>query len=335
MSDHNYTELRDLVWKTDLCSGCSICATICPMKTIYFEGDNLVASVHCKNEKDNVPCGGCVSCCPRIETYKHKYGLGPVKRGVAARATIPISKKQSGGAITAIVYNALKRGLIDAVVTIGQDHATMQTYSKAISDPEKLIAYAGSKYVWYTPSLLALRDIVEAGSAQKVAIIGTPCVMQAVRKMMNSENDVLSRFKSRIAVLIGVFCTEIFDYEKIMAALSEHNVTPAEIKQLDIKKDLLIETYDGKEIAVPITSGLEKKGCDYCLDFSAVDADISAGSIGSEEGYTTLLTRTNVGEFYLNSAEENGLLEVTPLGSLDIIRTFADRKYKKNLKNIQ
>ena len=332
MTDCNYLDLKNNVWNVGLCTGCSICATVCPMKTIYFDGDRLMASVHCKNEKDCVPCGACVSCCPRIDTYKDKHGLGTVISAMAVRATIPVSKKQSGGAITAIVYNAVKRGLIDAVVTVGQDHATLQTYSTAISDPERIVTYAGTKYVWYTPPLLALRSIIEQGTARKVAVIGTPCVIQALRKMLESDNEVLTRFKSHIALLIGVFCTEIFDYATTMAVLAERGVSPGDIRRMDIKKDIIVETYDGREETIPITERLHRPGCDACLDFAAVDADISAGSIGSDEGYTTILTRTHTGEFYLHSALENGCAEGVPLESTKLIETFAQRKYRKNAK---
>lgn len=332
MEAHNYTSLKERVWNTHLCSGCSLCATVCPMKTIYFSDEMPVSYNLCKNEKDIVPCGACYSSCPRIDTYKDKYGLGPVLNAYAARSTIPIEKQQSGGAVTAILYNALERKLIDRVVTVGQDHTTMQTYSIALSTPQEMITHAGSKYIWYTPSLLALRDLIEAGITRKIAIIGTPCVMQALRKMMESDNAVLRRFKDHVALLIGVFCTEIFSYDRAMQLFKDASVHPADVKRIDIKKDMLLELYNGDTVTVPLPRDLMRRGCAHCLDFTAVDADISAGSIGSREGFTTLITRNRTGEYYLNSAIENGYLETNKLDTLDKVETFAQRKYKRNKK---
>ncbi|HOP09406.1 MAG TPA: Coenzyme F420 hydrogenase/dehydrogenase, beta subunit C-terminal domain [Candidatus Methanofastidiosa archaeon] len=330
----NYIQLRDEVWYKGLCSGCSICTVVCPMKTILFVDGHPDTYSYCKSERDEVPCGGCFSCCPRLDTFLHKHGVGDYLRIVAAKARIEVSKKQSGGAVTGILYNGLKRDLIDAVIMVGQDHTTLMTYSVAVTDSEKLLCHAGSKYVWYTPSLTALRDIMEEGKYRRIAVVGTPCVCQALRKMLNSDNSVLNKLKDNIELIIGVFCTEIFDYDNAIKYLAENGIEPGDIKRIDIKKDIIIDKYDGERVELPIGEDLMREGCKFCLDFTAVDADISAGSIGSEEDYTTLIVRTNNGEFFVNSAEENGYLQVEPLESIDNIEKFAKLKYKRNKKNV-
>jgi len=330
----NYRQLEEEVWYRGICSGCSICTVACPMKTIFFVDGHPDTYNYCKSEKDDVPCGGCYSCCPRVDTFLEKYGIGEYHKVFAARANIEISKKQSGGAITSILYNALERDFIDGVVMVGQDHTTLMTYSVAITDPKILLCYAGSKYIWYTPSLTALTELVEEGNHKRIAIIGTPCVCQAIRKMLNSDNPVLNRLKDKIELIIGMFCTEIFDYYSAISYLKENGIEPGDIKRIDIKRDLIIDKYDGTRVEIPIKKDLKREGCRYCLDFSAVDADISAGSIGSKEGYTTLVVRTNIGEFFVNSAEENGYLELGPLDNVKDIEKFADLKYKRNKKNL-
>ncbi len=332
MESHNYKTLKEEVWDTGLCSGCSICATVCPMKTIYFVNNMPTSCNLCKSEKNGVPCGACYSSCPRIETYRKKHGVGNIRSSYAVRSLLKIPKKQSGGAITAILYNALEKKLIDSVITVGQDHTTLQTYSIALSSPDALITHAGSKYIWYTPSLLALRDLIETGVAKRIAVIGTPCVIQGLRKMMESDNSVLNRFKEHVVLLIGVFCTEIFDYEEAKKLLNSQGIEPTDIEKIDIKKNLIVKLYNKDTIEIPIPSGLKKEGCSYCLDFTAVDADISAGSIGSEEGYTTILIRNRKGEYYLNSAIENGCIKTQPLESIKIIEKLASKKYEKNKK---
>jgi coenzyme F420 hydrogenase subunit beta len=42
--------------------------------------------------------------------------------------------------------------------------------------------------------------------------------------------------------------------------------------------------------------GAALKGCDECADFLGRGADISVGSVGSEEGFSSVLVRTEVGE---------------------------------------
>ena len=331
----NYKDLKEKVWDSGICSGCSICSVVCPMKTIYFDNERPTSHNYCKSEKDKVTCGGCYSCCPRIDTFREKHGVGSYIRALAAKTRIKVSKKQSGGAVTSILFNALRQNLVDSVVMVGQDHTTMKTYSIAISGPDALLNYAGSKYIWYTPTLTALRDIIERGKTNRIAVVGTPCVVQALRRMLNSDNPVLNRFKDHIVLLVGVFCTEIFKYERSMQYLAENDISPSDIKRIDIKKDLIIELFDGKRVEVPIAKDLKRDGCKYCLDFSAVDADISAGSIGSEEGCTTIITRTPAGEFYVESALENDCLEVHELESMDAVEKFSSLKFKRNSKNLR
>ncbi len=69
-----------------------------------------------------------------------------------------------------------------------------------------------------------------------------------------------------------------------------------------------------------------RPGCHVCTDFTALKADISAGSVGSPDGYTTLVVRTLVGQHLLESAVANGKLSVGGEVSLGIIEKLAKKK---------
>jgi coenzyme F420-reducing hydrogenase beta subunit len=43
--------------------------------------------------------------------------------------------------------------------------------------------------------------------------------------------------------------------------------------------------------------------CINCLDFTAKYSDISVGSVGSDEGYSTVIVRSDVGEKLLESLD--------------------------------
>lgn len=49
--------------------------------------------------------------------------------------------------------------------------------------------------------------------------------------------------------------------------------------------------------------------CEYCYDFAAEFADLSVGSIGSERGRSTVITRSDAGKELVKRAEEEGELE--------------------------
>ena len=99
--------------------------------------------------------------------------------------------------------------------------------------------------------------------------------------------------------IIGLFCYECFDYYKLKeetARLLGVDLDSAEKTQ--IHKGKYIVQVDGKEHAVNVkelNNAVEER-CLDCPDFTAKYADISLGSVGSDEGYSTVIVRSDVGE---------------------------------------
>ena len=89
---------------------------------------------------------------------------------------------------------------------------------------------------------------------------------------------------------------------------------------------------DGSTFSFPMKELDEtvRTGCHYCTDTTALFSDISAGSVGSPEGYTTLIVRNPVGKSFLESAVQAGDLMVS--GDVDpgAIEKLASAKIRKN-----
>ncbi|MDD3317540.1 MAG: Coenzyme F420 hydrogenase/dehydrogenase, beta subunit C-terminal domain [Methanosarcina sp.] len=68
------------------------------------------------------------------------------------------------------------------------------------------------------------------------------------------------------------------------------------------------------------------------MEFAALKADISAGSVGSPDGYTALVVRTLVGQHLLESAVASGKLSVGGEVSLGIIEKLAKKKMARKPK---
>ena len=79
-----------------------------------------------------------------------------------------------------------------------------------------------------------------------------------------------------------------------------------------------------------------REACNYCYDFAAEFADVSVGSIGSELGWSTVITRSDTGENLVKSAEEEGVIETKKLSEeqIEAVRNLASYKKRRNLKNI-
>ena len=319
MAEKSYLDLKSEVWDTKKCSGCGACVAVCPADALSFAEGEMVTSPrsngYCKQAVDNVPCGACYAVCPRTGEQPAET-IGAYLQVLTAKATFEIPHRQSGGAVSAILANALDEGLIDAVVTVTEDPWTLKPSSAVITKTDVLIHEAGSRYSWWVPLLAALKEAAITRKYTRIAVIGVPCAVQAAARIRASENDLLRPYAKAIRLVIGLFCTETFDYVGLVHG------------KLDILKQ------DDSHLSVPLAD-LEdtiRPGCRICTDFSSLSADLSAGAVGSPAGYTTLVVRNDTGKGFVESALRNKKL-VTGAGvDIAAIEKLAAMKIKKNTK---
>jgi len=336
MKTRSYINLRDEVWEKGLCSGCGACVAVCPADAICFDepgGALRPRNIgYCKRENDEVACGACYDACPRTEKGEREI-WGEFREILSARATADIPRKQAGGAVTAILAAGLEQGLIDGVVTVTADRLTLRPRSVVLVTPGEILETAGSRYSWRVPLAAALRTAVIDRKLHNIAIVGLPCVMKAVARIRASDNDLLAAFGSRIRLSIGLFCTETFDYRVLVEEIlkNRHAIQPADINRLDVRGRLEITKRDGERVTLPLSELKEaiRPGCHYCMDFTAIHSDISAGAVGSPPGYTTLITRSMTGEVFVDEAVSSGRLERGPAVDRAAVEKLAAAKIGK------
>ncbi|HDR74298.1 MAG TPA: hypothetical protein ENN85_10410 [Methanoculleus sp.] len=338
MTERSYVDLKREVWDAGLCARCGACVAVCPADALFFppagEGGSPLSpasSGYCKRETDGVPCGACYRACPRAgDRIPGRSLLGESRAVVAARAAFPVPRKQSGGAVTAILQSALEEGTIDAVVTVTADPWTLKPRSAVITDAGVLAAHAGSRYNWQVPLLAALKDAVVERKYRNIAVVGVPCAVQAARTIRESDLDLLRPFARSIRLIIGLFCTESFDYARLVegALRRDRRIEPWTVRRLDVKGALEATLEDGTIVSIPLAelASCIPAGCTTCTDFAALDADISAGAVGSPEGLTTLIVRTPAGMGFVNRAIAAGALETSDEVALAPAERLAARK---------
>jgi coenzyme F420 hydrogenase subunit beta len=336
MNEKSFEDLKREVWDRGLCSGCGACIAVCPGDVLCFNRDESSGSPrnigYCKQATDTVNCGACYAVCPRVHPVTAPP-LGNYISILSAQAAFTIPRKQSGGAVTAILANALDEGFIDAVVTVTEDRWTLQPASVVITSSGDLIQQAGSRYSWWVPLLGALKTAVVDRKFRRIAVVGVPCVAQAVQRIRESDNDLLKPYARSIRLMIGLFCTETFDYHALVEERlgKVYHISPRQIQRLDVRGKLEVTLTDGSTRTIPLKEldDTIREGCHSCTDFTAINADISAGSIGSAPGHTTIVIRNPEGMSFIEHAVSHGRLITSEEVDIASIEKLAQAKIKR------
>ena len=353
----SYLNLKEEVWDNNICSGCGACAAVCPVDNIYFIEESpvkficdecacIIAPVEecvehpvsaefCKVTLYDVPCGACYNACPRTKSKlipPVKKGIGRIIQSLKAKSKIEVKRAQSGGVVTAILANAFDEGLIDGAIVMLEDKWTMEPESYLATSKEEVLKSSGSRYNWNVPILQALKDAVMVKKLSRLAIVGTPCVMNAVYQIMASDNDLLRPFKEAIRLKIGLFCFETYDYDKIMKKFEEKGINPWDVNKMEIEKGkLVVNLIDGNTVEFKLkdVEGAMREGCKVCGDFTAIVSDISVGNVGTPSEYSTVFIRNEWGKGFFDRAYDNGYIEYEEDVNMEAVEELVELKKKR------
>lgn len=233
------------------------------------------------------------------------------------------AKFQAGGAITGLLVTALQEKLADCAITTSTDQRN-RPKSLLATTPEDLLACAGTK--WNQGPTLSIVGKAITEEYRDIAVVGTPCQIQALRKMQNHPRFDFETY-DLVKYAIGTFCLGASHNRKLGPFLASRGVEPAKVRgtaEKDFK--IVFSTTDG-EIQVPhnaLFNQCVRENCKSCSDYTSAFADIAAGMIGSPEGWTSLIVRTQRGKELLDRARAKGILEIKslPAEAEDTIRNL-------------
>ena len=319
------------------CLGCRTCIVVCPFDCLDYEKNKPVLVKEC-NE-----CGICAKACPQYnwiqpEVEKFVFGrerkpeeeFGVYRKLAVVQATDSQILKvcQDGGAVTALLLFALKEGIIDsAIVTMEDPQKPFYPNPTLATTPQEILQSAGTKY-FYSPNILALTEAIKQKKSE-VAFVGTPCQIRAIRKM---EMSGLKKFINPLKILIGLACSECFNYDGFMESHihGKLGIKPNHIRKMNIKGNMLL-TLDSETVSIPLAEIKQyvRENCNFCNDFSAELADISVGGLGLKN-WSLVIIRTEKGEELFSKAEKAGAIKTRDVNekpfTLKLLKKLSKKK---------
>lgn len=375
-SQPSFKEMMNDVVDFGSCCECGTCVLVCPHNVIEYIDNKPKQTAkesapfdYC-GISEGIGCDVCAQVCPRIgprefnlknesfETDKGRLfesGFGRYQEIYVARVKDPrlLSVCQDGGVVTAILVHGMESGIFDgAVVSAADPDQPCAPKPVCATTVDEVLAAAGSWYT-YCPNDLALAQAVEK-DCEKVAFVGVPCQVTPTRKgllrsldfiedvegksdsVVARQTEALKSPMDRIAVRIGLLCSEVFDFEGLMQQKieGEMGVPLSRVTKFNVKGEVMIYRDDGEILTIPLAEAQEhaRPACEHCGDFTAEVSDISCGGVGAM-GWTITITRTDVGRRIMQSLIDLDLLEVRPIeefeSSLKVLLRLARRQHQR------
>jgi coenzyme F420 hydrogenase subunit beta len=199
---------------------------------------------------------------------------------------------------------------------------TLKTVPVVGDTAADLIQTAGSKYT-HGGVLGVLSDAASSYPDGKVGLVALPCELQGLWRMYTAMQATVKFGGSwirggRPVLTIGLFCSKVYTHDKLVIEFiqKEHGIDPAKVTRTVIKRNRF-KVYVGADMVLDVhVKELEpymSPPCQYCIDYVAELADISVGAVGSPDGWTTVIVRSELGQKLFDSAVRSKAIEATPI----------------------
>ena len=171
---------------TNLCSGCSACAAVCPQNCITMVQDDegfrrpKVDAARCAE------CGLCTRTCPVLsapDTNPMPLAFAAQNREDAVREL-----STSGGVFTLLARHTLEQG---GVVFGAAYDADFKVEHRMVETPEMLTALRGAKYAQSDLGDTFRQVKEQLSCGRKVLFSGTPCQVAGLRSFLGKEEPNL------------------------------------------------------------------------------------------------------------------------------------------------
>ncbi|MFQ5800739.1 MAG: Coenzyme F420 hydrogenase/dehydrogenase, beta subunit C-terminal domain [Candidatus Hydrothermarchaeales archaeon] len=308
-----FYRLKEEVIDPGFCVLCGSCSSFCDRIELDYDEGTPKLVKPCV-----VGCSICYDQCPMRQDFDSVQVFGKTMRDPflghyreikAVQATDKAMEKggQDGGAVTAILSAILERGKIDAAIVVERD-AVWKPLPRIITSKEDLFASQGSKYS-PSPNIESLAEVFKGEDIKSIAVVDVGCHIRGIRNIEFNllYNAGFSPYSDLKIYTIGLFCVGSFYHNRLMSILK---TKPDSINKMVISKGKLnVQSNEERLLPVWAVKDSTMPSCCLCPDVTAENADLSIGSFGSPDGYSTVIVRNLQGWGMLRDAVQRGYVE--------------------------
>ena len=311
-----YRVLENKIIKSGYCTLCGACETACPVGAIQLKGEKVNRLHDCSKDLDLCPI--CYEICPHSEalllrslsfvsdTPARNEALGYYRKILLAQAIDPQLREQSrgGGVVTSLLKYGIENNIFDsAIVSQAESENPAKPKPSVALVPDDILSAVGSKFF---PSSVARAygSAVYGYGKTKIAFVGVPCHVLALRKLEAWQHKISSNLK----ITIGLFCFGTFSLTSMLGYITKkYRIKPSEIKRMFLSSNFVVQTQkETIEVPLPEIEDHILPSCRTCTDFTSELADISVGGAYPLKDWSTVILRTKAGADFFYKAVENG-----------------------------
>lgn len=345
------------VVRSSLCTGCGICASMCPRNAIHLNFDKIIGKyVPWVFFEDCNYCGICYKICPGhsvdfidlnskfIAQGQNNTLLGNYiccYTGYINNYNIRY-RSSSGGLLTAFLIYALEQKIVDgAIVTRMKKDNPLEPETFIARTKEELLSAMGSKYC-PVPVGVAIREILETEG--RYAVVGLPCHMHGIRKA-----EVFNKqLRERIALHVGIICGTTKTFLGTEFQLKRLNIKEDSVQRIEYRGNgwpgnmtiYLKDDHEKIQLQYPfyydcVLSSFTPRRCMLCIDQSNELSDVCFGDAWIEEikqkdniGTSIVISRNDRCDKILNEMANCGCIDLQACDPSQVIRSqgYFERK---------